>query len=501
MNAPLRRVGVVVIVLFGLLFANLNYVQAYKADDYRNNDHNGRVALAEYERQRGFILLNHGVVLARSEPTTGALKYQREYPAKDAEAYAHILGYRPVAAGAAGIEKLENDFLSGNSDALFGDRFTEMFSDRKKPGGNVILSLSQKAQQTAYDDLVNNNSGAKVGAVVAVDPQTGALLASAAIPTFDPNPLVSHDTAAAGKAFDRLNNSPSNPLLNRAFSETYPPGSTFKVIDAAAALTSGMSPDTVLTGGSSYGPPGTTHVIQNAPGVYCPNKITLKQALTVSCNTAFSRLCVERLSADKVKSMAQDFGWESAPTIARDDRNVFNVVPSHTGDMTGPDGQVDKPTLALSCIGQSDVRMTPLQGALQAAAVANGGDEMRPYLVDALQAPDLSTVYKASPRRLHHVMSAEVASQMQNMMESVVNNGTGKSAQISGFQVGGKTGTAENGDPAGDHGWFTGFVMKDGKPIAAVAVFLEHAGNGGSHEATRIAGDVMKAILDEKGLR
>jgi peptidoglycan glycosyltransferase len=499
-NAPLRKVGVVVLVLFGLLFANLNYVQAYKANDYRTNDHNGRVALAEYERERGAITLSHGYVLARSKPTSGALKYQRTY-SDGAEAYAHIVGYRPVNAPATGIEKLENDFLSGNSDALFGDRFTEMFSDQKKPGGNVILSLSKQAQETAYDQLLHNKVGADIGAVVALDPRTGAVLAAAATPSYDPTPLVSHDGATARNAFEKLDSAPDNPLLNRAFSDTYPPGSTFKVIDAATALSNGITPDTVLTGGSSYGPPGTTHVIHNAPGVVCPDKITLKQALTVSCNTAFSRLCVEKLGADKVKAMAQDFGYESAPTIARDSHNVFNVVPSHTGDMTGPDGQVDKPTLALSCIGQSDVRMTPLQGALQAAAVANGGDEMRPYLVDTLQAPDLSAVYKATPSRLHHVLSGEVAGQLRDMMINVVENGTGRRAQIDGFQVGGKTGTAETGGSQGDHGWFTGFVLKDGQPVAAVAVFLDHAGAGGSAEASRIGGVVMRAVLESKGMR
>jgi peptidoglycan glycosyltransferase len=501
MNAPLRRVGVVVLVLFALLFVNLNYVQAYKSDDYRTNDHNGRVQVSEYERQRGTIEIGRGVVLAESTATPDdRLKYLRTYP-KAAE-YAHVVGYKPVNNAAAGVEKMEDLWLSGDADAQFADRFLAQLTGNRTAGGNVLLTLSPAAQDAAFNELSHNNVGSTKAAAVAIDPKTGALLAAVSIPTFDPNPLASHDTQKAGKSAETLNNDPANPLLNRAFSEVYPPGSTFKVIDTATALTNGLQPDTQLVGGSDYQAPDTTQVIHNSPGVVCDQKITLKQALTVSCNTAFSRLCVEQLSADKIKSTAQAFGFEEASTFDHDSKNVLNVTASHTGSITDQNGNVDRPGLAQSCIGQNNVRMTPLQGALIAATVANGGSQMRPYIIDKELAADRTTVnFTAAPRELRQPINGQVAGQLQDMMQSVVRSGTGTAAQIPGFDVGGKTGTAQHGDGTKDHGWFIGYAMKNGEPIVAVAVFLEDAGSGGSKEATRIGGAVMKAVISERGLK
>jgi len=501
MNAPLRRVGVVVLVLFALLFANLNYVQAYKSDDYRTNEHNGRVQVSEYERQRGSIEIGRGVVLAESTATPDdRLKYLRTYP-KSAE-YAHLVGYKPVNLAANGVEKMEDLWLSGDADAQFADRFLAQLTGNRTAGGNVLLTVSPAAQDAAFDALSHNNVGTTKGAAVAIDPKTGALLAAVSIPTFDPNPLASHDTAKAEDTAKNLNKDPANPLLNRAFSEVYPPGSTFKVIDSAAALTNGLQPDTQLVGGSDYKAPDTTQVIHNSPGVVCDDKIPLTQALTLSCNPAFSRLCVEQLSADKIKSMSQAFGFEEASTFDHDSKNILNVTASHTGTITDDNGNVDRPALAQSCIGQKDVRMTPLQGALIAATVANGGSQMRPYIVDKELAADRTTVnFTASPHELRRPINGQVAGQLQDMMQNVVRSGTGTKAQIPGFDVGGKTGTAQHGDGTKDHGWFIGYAMKNGEPIVAVAVFLEDAGSGGSSEATRIGGVIMKAVISERGLK
>jgi peptidoglycan glycosyltransferase len=234
--------------------------------------------------------------------------------------------------------------------------------------------------------------------------------------------------------------------------------------------------------------------------VNCANQLSLKEALTISCNTAFSRLCVDQLGADKVKSIAQAFGFEEAPRIDHDDKNVLGTVASHTGSMTGPDGTVDKPALAQSCIGQRDVRITPLQGAMIAATVANGGSQMRPYLIEKEFGADLTTVnYVAKQSQLRQPISSSVAGDLRDMMFSVVERGTGTKAQIPGFQVGGKTGTAQHEDPTADHGWFVGFAMKDGAPQVAVAVLLESAGETGSREAARIGGEVMHAVLRERG--
>ena len=200
--------------------------------------------------------------------------------------------------------------------------------------------------------------------------------------------------------------------------------------------------------------------------------------------------------------MAQAFGFEDAGlTLAGDgdgDRKM-GVVPSHTGSMTGQNGQDDPNAVAQSSIGQLNVQVTPMQGALIAATVANGGRQMRPYLVDKLQAPDLTTTDQTQPKVLRTPISGTVAGGLQQMMESVVDHGTGTKAKIPGYQVGGKTGTAQNSEDDGDHGWFIGFVMKDGQPICAVAVFLQNAGSGGSSKATQIAHDVMQAAIQERG--
>jgi peptidoglycan glycosyltransferase len=498
MNAPLRRVGVVAMILFGLLFANLNWVQAYKADEYRTSDYNGRVQFAEYERERGKIVAG-GKALAQSKPTGGDLKFQRSYPFK--ETYAHVIGYKPVNLADTAVEKYENDFLAGTSDRLYADRLRDLWSNSKSPGGNVLLTLSPTAQQKAVEKLSSNRVGATRGAVIALNPRSGAVLAMASMPSFDPNPLASHDTKAAQAAYNRLLADPKKPLLNRAVSETFPPGSTFKVIDAAAALEKGLTEQSVLTGGSTYKPPDTSQVIGNAPGVDCPTKITLKQALTVSCNTAFSRLAVEKLGAAELKKKANDFGFgDTGLSVGQLEDGGVTAAASQTGDITDPDGTDDRPALAQSAIGQANVRMTPLQGALMAAAVANNGSQMRPYLVQVLQGSDLTTNhYTAQPRELRRPVSPQDAAVLQDMMVSVVQNGSGKNANIDGYTVGGKTGTAQAGDNVENHGWFIGFVKKGNEPIAAVAVLLQNAGGGGSAEAADIAGEVMKAIIKDRG--
>jgi peptidoglycan glycosyltransferase len=243
--------------------------------------------------------------------------------------------------------------------------------------------------------------------------------------------------------------------------------------------------------------------IKNAAASICPeDQVTLKEALTESCNTAFARYGVENLGIDKVKQMAQSFGFESVPGIDLDEKNIYNVATSRHGAMTGPDGKVDPPALAQSCIGQKDVRMTPLQGALIASTVASGGEQLRPYLVQSLKTADLTTTdYVAKREVMRRAVSGQIAGDLQDMMISVVENGTGRPARIPGFRVGGKTGTAENADDAEDHGWFIGFAAKGNDPVVAISVFLENAGKGGSAEAARIAGLVMQSVIRERGLR
>ena len=502
MNAPLRRVGVVALILFGLLFANLNWVMAVKSDEYRTSPYNGRVMLAEYDHKRGTILAG-GVALAESRVTNGDLKYLRVYPTSPA-AYAHIVGFRPVQGAAIDIERTENEFLAGTSDKLFADRLRDIFSNEKTPGGNVVLSISRRAQETAFQELLKNKKGAKVGAVVALDPRTGAILAMASTPSYDPNPLVSHNTVAAEAAYNKLDRDPSEPLLNRATQETFPPGSTFKVILSAAALEAGYTINTPIPAGPSYQPPQTDHKITNAAASICPEpQVTLIEALTESCNTGYAQLGVT-LGSQAIIDTATAFGFnDPALTYGRLDSDVKQspVAESVVGKLTRDDGQPDPPKIAQSSIGQNDVRMTPMEGAMMAAPVANNGSQMRPYLVEQLLGPDLITRhYTAVPKQLRQSCTSQISSDLREMMVSAVENGTGKAAQIDGYEVGGKTGTAENAENEKDHGWFIGFARnKDGVPVAAVAVFLKNAGSGGSSESARIAGQVMKAIIADKG--
>jgi penicillin-binding protein A len=493
-NAPLRRVGIVLMILFGLLFANLNWVQAYRADEYRNSPYNARVQIAEYERERGAVLAGQEP-LTGSVETDGRLTYLRTYPEEGR--WAHVVGYKPVNLGATGIEDFENEFLSGSSDKLFVDRLRDLFTGTRTPGGNVVTTLSRPAQQTAFEEVRGSTNR---GAVVALDPRTGAVQVLVSLPSFDPNPLASHSSGEALRTYEELEADPGQPLRNRAIAETYHPGSVMKIIGSAAALQHGYTPDTPVPAGPAYQPPQTSHVIRNAAPSICPqDQVTLAVALRDSCNTGYAHLGVD-LGAEVLRDTALAFGFgDDDLAVGRLDGGGMSVASSQVGELRRGDGQDDPPTVALSSIGQASVRITPLQGAMLAAAVANNGVQMRPYLIQELVDSDLSPVYRAEPEQLRRSVSPEVAGQLQDMMVGVVAAGTGGNARIPDRVVGGKTGTAETGGGAASHGWFVGFVIADGVPVSAVAVFLENAGPGGSAEAARIAGQVMRAVLADQG--
>ena len=481
MNAPLRKVAIAVFILFGLLFANLNYVQFFQGDELRRDPTNQRVQLQEYERQRGSIVVD-GQAIATSKETNGRLKYLRTYPAP--ALYPHVTGFQSPRFGEAGIERSEDAVLSGNDDRLFVRRVSEIITGRRPKGGNVVLTLNRKVQQAAFEALQNRK-----GAIAALDPQTGEILAMVSGPAYDPNNLASHDPDVEKRAWDQLNANPDKPLLNRALRQTYPPGSTFKVIVSAAALKDGATAETRVPSPLQYTPPQTTKFIQNFRGSGCGGEsVTLLRALTVSCNTAYAQLGVE-LGADKVTSMAREFGFEDEKLSV-----PLSVVPSRLGDIPDP------PSLAQSSIGQRDVRMTPLQGAMIAGAVANNGTLMRPYLVREVQAPDRSPLDTTDPQEMSQPLNAQQAGELQKMMQGVVQRGTGKQARISGVEVGGKTGTAEDGDQRQDHSWFICYAIVDGEAVGAVAVVLENAGTSSSSTAA-IARQVLQSIVENRGPR
>jgi penicillin-binding protein A len=484
-NAPVRRVAVAALALFGLLILNANYVQVFEGDSLRTDPGNTRVLLDEYERQRGAITTSDGTAIALSKPTTDKLKYLRSYPGK--ATYAHVTGFYSLIFGATGMEQAEGDFLTGNDNRLFTRRLSDLLTGRDPRGGTVKLTLDRKAQLAAVQALGNRR-----GAVVALDPGTGAILAMVSGPSYDPNPVSSHDPPGIRAAYKRLTGDDDDPLLNRAINQRYPPGSTFKVVVAAAALQAGRRPDTLLDCPTTYVPPGTSRGLKNFGGESCgADRVSLETALTNSYNTAFAKLGVD-LGKGAVRQQAEAFGIDGEPLQV-----PLRASVSSVGEIP------DDPALAQSSIGQRDVALTPLEGAMIAAGVANNGVVMSPYLVSELQAPDLTVLDRTEPEELRTAVPPETAAQLQQMMRSVVERGTGTSARIPNVDVGGKTGTAENSPDRQPHAWFIGFG-KTAQRQVAVAVIIENGGNSGSEvtggkAAAPIAKAVMQAVLGTGG--
>jgi peptidoglycan glycosyltransferase len=326
------------------------------------------------------------------------------------------------------------------------------------------------------------------GAVVALDPATGAILGMASTPSYDPTLLSSHDPAAIREYWAQLNAAERDPRLNRAIGDNYPPGSLFKVIVSAAALENGYTPETVVPAPAELPLPNSSRVIPNFNGSSCSSSGQQKliEALTISCNTAFAQLGMD-LGEGKIRAMSEAFGLDGEPYEI-----PLRVEASGIGDIP------DAAALAQTSIGQRDVRMTPLQAALVAATVANGGSQMKPYLVDQVQAPDLTVIDSTQPEEWRQPISKQVAGQLTEMMTSVVANGSGRAARIPGVQVAGKTGTAQVSPDVPDHTWFMGFAPAD-NPKIAVAVFVANGGGTGGERSAPIARQVIQAYLDGHG--
>jgi peptidoglycan glycosyltransferase len=478
MNATIRRTALALGVLILALMVNANVIAIIQNDDLRARDGNRRQIIDEYDQQRGSILVGRRAV-ARSISTDERLRYLRVY--SDGPMYAPVTGYYSVY-GATGIEKTENELLTGEDDRLFVDRLTTLFSGQQQQGGNVVLTLDAEAQRAAFEGLDGQE-----GAVAAIDPRTGAVLALASSPSFDPNLLASHDPTEVSDNYERLRKDPGDPLLNRSIQQVYPPGSLFKVVVSAAALSSGeYTPDTDVPGPAVLNLPDTSATIGNYfDGPCLGGSVTLTEALAISCNTAFARIGLE-LGDDALREQAERFGFNQRLDIP------LSVAPSiYPSDLNAPQ-------TAQSAIGQYDVRATPLQMAMVSAGVANDGVVMTPYLVAEERAPDLSALSITEPEPLSRAVSPEVAAELQEMMVTVVTNGTGGSAAIPGVSVGGKTGTAQDGNRP-PHVWFMAFAPAE-DPQVAVAVIVENGGRlgdaaTGGAVAGPIAREVMEAVL------
>jgi penicillin-binding protein A len=467
-NTPVRRIALAVMGMIVLLMANLTYVQVVKAGDYRDDPRNQRVLLAEYSRERGQISAA-GKVLAASVETGDRLRFQRQYP--DGPEYAPVTGYYSVLYSSSGIERSLDEVLNGNDDRLFARRLSDLITGRDPSGGNVVLTIDPAVQDAAYDALTSRGYA---GAVVALRPQTGAILAMASTPSFDPNQLASHDSEDQTAAWTRFTKADPAVLPNRAISETYPPGSTFKLIDTAAALQNGFTPDSQLTAASTITLQNTNTDLENFAGTPCGSEPTasLRDALARSCNTAFADLAAQ-LGEQTIRKQAEAFGVGVTPPAV-----PMAVAPSTLGDIP------DTASLQQSAIGQRDVRFTPLQNAMIVAAIANGGQVMAPYLVEQIQSPTLDVLEEAQPDRLGRAVPPDVAKTITDLMIGAENRTQG-GGKITGVQIAAKTGTAEHGtDPKATppHNWYIAFAPAE-NPQIAVAVLVENGGDR-SLEAT-----------------
>jgi penicillin-binding protein A len=476
MNVQIRRLGIVLSALLVALLVNLSLQQVIFANSTKAQPGNSRTLLQEYDRERGPILVEN-LQAAKSIPTDNILRYLRVYA--NGPLFASATGFYSIVYGATGIERAENDVLSGQGPAFFVDRLGQLFGGEEPRGGAVSLTLDPNAQTAAFNGL-----GAVVGSVTAINPRSGEILALVQSPSFDPNLLSSHDPKAITEYYQALEADPNQPLLNRPLVSTQPPGSTFKLVTTAAALAAGYEPQSVLPGPAQYPLPGTMTSIPNAWGGTCgPNdQVTLAQSLTISCNTSYAYLA-NQIGTEAIQEQAELFGF-----------NTEIEVPLAAAESIYPSG-LDAAQTAMSAIGQFNVRATTLQMAMVGASIANGGITMKPHLVRNTLGADLQVISATRPSALATAMTPEHSQQLLDMMESVVTSGTGTTAQIPGVRVGGKTGTAETGEGRPDVHWFVGVAPLNNPEVAvAVAVEAGYEGDGGDLSIL-IARQVMEAVI------
>ncbi len=471
MNASIRRTAVVASVLFLALLVNVSVVQQWRQSSLSADNRNRRVLDAEFAQNRGAILAGD-TQIAKTTPVKDRFKYQRSYPS--GSLYATVTGWYSYDFGRSGLEAKYSTDLAGTASGQTLDRLVDTFTGATPVGATVQTTISPKLQQIALEQL-----GTKKGAVVALDPKTGAILAMVSTPTYDPNTLATHDLAAARAAWTALNADPSKPLSDRGTREIYPPGSTFKLVTAAAALENGIAPDTLLDTPSRLTLPNSSSVLGNESN--CGNtQQTMDRALQLSCNTAFANLGL-MLGADKIRAQAEKFGFNTTPmTDINAAKSQFpkNLDPAQT---------------MLSAIGQYDVAASPLQMAMVVSAICNDGVLKTPYLVSEVRSADLRVLYRHGPDE-KQALSAASAQALQQMMVNVVQKGTGTKAQVPGVVVGGKTGTAQTDPSKNPYAWFVSFAKN---PDIAIAVFIEDANVPRTDIAGgALAGPIAKALIE-----
>ena len=482
MNRELRRVSLVIMAMFACLFVAATAIQFGFADQLNNDSRNVRTLYDSYKTKRGAILVA-GQPIAYSVPSSDAYHYLRKY---GSPIYSAVTGFYSNVQGTSGIEGALNSYLSGQNSSQFFEQLNATLSGNPVSGASVELTIDPKVQKVAWDAL-----GRLKGAVVAIEPATGKILAMVSKPGFDADLLSVHNNAEAAKNYHTLLADKTNPLINKAISGTlYAPGSVFKVIVASAALNNGYKPSDTFPNPAKFKLPGTSTYIYNSGEGKCGGKprVSIADALRWSCNIPFAQLGIA-LGQEKIRAQAELFGFGKSIKVP------MTVTPS-----TYPDNMDDAQT-ALSAFGQFDDRVTPLQMAMVSAAVGNGGAMMKPYLVSYVQSSTLSILDQTQPSVIGKPLNSDVAHQVRDMMVNAVAKGVSTNGQIKGVQVAGKTGTAQNGGNLPYTLWFTGFAPA-ANPKVAVAVVVEDGGGMGQSGfgnllAAPVARKVMEAVLNK----
>ncbi len=478
MTRELKRVSIVVFLMFLTLFVSSTVIQFFQADNLASDPRNARTLYASYDVMRGPILVA-GQPVAESVPTNDQFKYQRTYP--QGPLYSAVTGYYTLGQGSSQIEQSMNDYLSGTSDSQFLDYLNRIITGQNPQGASVELTLDPVVQQAAYDAL-----GSYRGAVVAIEPSTGRILAMVSKPDYDPNTLAVHDTQQVIDTYNALLADPGDPLINKSINDLNPPGSTFKIVTTSAAVqNAGLTIDHAVPNLARLPLPGSDNTVSNAGGGTCGggSTVTIQTAFVLSCNIPMAEVGIE-IGQNPIADMAKSFGFGTELHI-----------PMQVSTSVYPSG-LDDAQLALSAFGQGSDVATPLQIAMLSSAVANGGKLMTPNLVDEIRAPDLSVLQSFQAKELSTPLNSVTASTLSQLMVEAVDSGAATNARIDGVSVAGKTGTAENATGAPYTLWFTGFAPAD-NPRVAVAVVVEDGGGlGQSGSGNQVAAPIAKRVLE-----
>ncbi|MER8017844.1 peptidoglycan D,D-transpeptidase FtsI family protein [Streptomyces griseoluteus] len=478
MNKTIRRAAVFSLLLVLALLIRATWVQFYDGKALADAPENRRNAIGTYSRPLGDIVVGGKAVTGSGRAGRSDLAYKRTYT--DGPLYAAVTGYASQAYAPTQLEGVYADLLNGTDTRL--RTVMDTVTGRRADPGNVITTIDPAVQKAGARALGGNKGGA-----VAIDPKTGKILAMVSTPSYDPSALTAANTA--GTAWQKLTTDREKPLVNRAMRQPLPPGSTFKLVVAAAALEDGLYPDVDRPTDSPvpYTPPGTTRELPNENTAAPCENASIRVALQYSCNNVFGKLAVD-LGQDKVRAMAEKFGFDD-DKLDIPVRAYPSVYPAH----------MDKALTALSGIGQYDVTATPLQMAMVSSAIANGGELVSPHMVSQLTTGDGDVLQNFGDADRERIVSARTAEQLQSAMQTVVRDGTGRNALIDGVTVGGKTGTAQHGPNNSEtpYAWFTAYGKSDstGQEVA-VAVMVEQSGAARSEvSGNGLAAPVARAMM------